>query len=726
MDLKNLHRHKLLLITTFLVFFVLFFLIQNYFFLKQNTKPVYTDGHILRAAKYYDVLTLKNFHDLSMIEYPPFPYLVTQIFFHSGGFSIESLLISTLLFSLIFLLAMFGIGYELGGSYAGAVVLAIAASSSHILDHSRQYYPDFPQTAVTALAFYFLLKTNFFKDRKFSIIFGITLALSFLSKWSTGFFMIVPVLWYLFPSVINWRKNKTGSLVFLILTLIAAGGTTWYFWNINPGDKLLTKHWFIYYSLFILIPGIISTGIVYFNEIKNKEYFNDWENTSMNNFTLMSVAFSSLAGLWYFFAGEAIKMKFYMLTLDTVVFEGQSDEISSFLQSIFNLFPFWHILAVIGLIMIFIHRKNNFYRNLLLPVNIIFVTLLMLKITCPGSRYLLSIIIFAAALAGYWIPLTNRFKPVITIIIIFISLVSTISWTMIYLNLPQTLYSGTSKYINIKTPLSHEQKTTGLTIFIANYPTADIYRKPSENVIREMFFGEDPCNRLLILFTSQFERDVFPHEFFQFEIFRITGKIQADFDWATDEFFRTVGDRWRSSTPLFVGIDFNDKFTDKIKNGNDRLSIYLRKYLSSDSLDIINKHIQGNKLDLHSRKVLADDLNRLIYSRNLLKEKEIINPKERKDIENRLEIRSLRSNYIILNRRLLESQYPKEIIRKYNPDSRLDWACRSIDGVVILHKAYQKTDKMEKHILSFFPGKKLIVKTYDIGKNFCITTIKIR
>lgn len=726
MIFKDVHKHKKLIIVIFLTIFVLFFLIQNYFFLKLNTKPVYTDGHILRAAKYYDFLTMRNFHDISMIEYPPIPYLVTQVFFHLGGLSMESALMSILFFSVIFLLAMFGIGYELGGSYAGVVVLSVAASSSHILDHSRQYYPDFPQTAITALAFYFLLKTNFFKDRRFSIIFGITLAMSFLTKWSTGFFMIVPVLWYLFPAAISWKKNKAGSLIFLILAFIVTGGTTWYFWNINPGDKLITNHWIRYCSLFILIPGIVSTGLIYFMEKKNKEYYTDPCHACINNFTLMSVVFSSLAGLWYYYAGEAIKMKFFMLTLDTVVFEGQSYEIGSFFKSIFSVFPFWHILAFIGLILIFVHRKSNFYRNLLLPINIIFITLLMLKITCPGSRYLLSIIIFASALAGYWIPWTKRLKPVIALIIVLISLISITSWTMILLELPRNMNSGSPNFIRISTPQSDEKTNYSPTLFVANYPNTDRFRKPAANVIKELFFGEDPCSNLLILFSSEFERDVFPHEFFQFEIFRLTKKIQTDFDWATDEFLIRVSDRWKTSSPLFGSKDFNDKFVTKLKNGNDKLSVFLRKYLSTDSLDIIKNHSQDSPLELHSRQILAADLNRLIFNHYLLQENEILNRKERKDIESRLKIRSLRCNYIILNRRLMEHQYPKEIVRKYDPDPRIDWACRCIDGAVILNKKHQKTDTMEKHILSFFPGKKLIVKSYDIGKNFLITTIKIR
>lgn len=726
MKLKDVRKHRKLLIAMFLAFFICFFLIQNYFFIQHDSKPSYTDGHIIRAAKYYDFLTLKNFQELSMIEYPPFPYLVTQVFFTFGGLSLESARISILFFTLIFLLAMFGIGYELGGSYAGAVVLSIAASSSHILDYSRQYYPDFPQTAITALAFYLLLKTDFFRNRRFSIFFGTVLALSFLTKWSTGFFMIVPVLWYFFPVAIKWNKDKKGSLIFLILAIIAGGGTIWYYWNINPGDKLLTNRWIIFYSLFVLIPGVISTLLIYFIEKKKKDYYSDPDNACINNFTLMSVAFSSLTGLWYYYAGETVKMKFFMLTLDTVVFQGQQYEVTSFFRSIFNVFPFWHILAIVGLVLIFVYRNDHFYRNLLLPANLIIVTLLMLKITCPGSRYLLSIIIFASALAGYWISRTKKFRTFITLVIVIISMVSIASWAVIPPELPSFIYSASSKIISISDPGSIDGNNTPITLFRAAYPIPDNYREPGEEAIRSLFSGKSPCNRLLILFFREFDNDVFPHEFFQFEIFRITGKIQTDFDWSADEFLSSADDKWRSSTPLLGQGDFKDKLAETLKKGNDRFSVYLRKNLSAASLEIIKNCSPGSRLEPDSRKILTEDLNRLIMTRNFLKDREIVNQGERNEIYDRLQMRSTRTSVYILNRKLLDQQYAEEIIRKYEPNPRLDWACNNIDGVVILHDSQQKTHRIESHIKSFFPDRKLEVRSYNLGEIFWATTIKFK
>jgi len=723
MKIAGIEKHSKLISIIFLSLFILFFLIQNYLFIVKDSKPGYTDGHIIRAARYYDALVLKNDEDLSQVQYPPFLYLVTLVFFKTGGFSLLSARLSLLFFSFLFLLAMFGIGYELGGYYAGAVVLSLAASSPHILDFSRHYFPDFPQTAVTAAAFYFLLKSDFFKNRRFSVLFAISLSLAFLTKWSTAFFMIVPVMWYFFPALRYVRNNLRSLLVILPLAVFCMGGTLWYFQNVSVGDKLLTDNWLAYYLVFIAIPGIVCLAALYLLERKYKEHFSNPENLMLNNFAIMSVTFAILTSFWYYYAAETMKDKFFKLSLDTVTFEGQRLELSSFYRSIFSIFPFFILMVIIGFVLIFIFRKENLYRNLMLPANLVFITLLMLKITCPGSRYLLSIIIFAAALGGYWIARTKKYRFPVTLIVVSLSVLSILSWAVI--SVPFSPPPFLSNIISVSSYAINWNEIKPVTMFRSFNPIQSNFKGSSEAAINYLFSKEEPCNKILIIFCNDFDAMVFPREFFEMEAFRISKNIQTDFDWPADEFLRITNDKFTSCTPLFEKNDFGEKFIVKLKQGDDGFTAFINKNLAPRSREIIRNYTPGNPPSQEMIDTLVSDLNNILINRNFLHAPSVINEVGRLNITDMELWKSGKGYYLVMNRIILDRFYSAEISRKYEPEPRLDWALNHVDGVVVLSSESNYIDPVMKKITTLFPGAEYREKTFNLGDGFRITAIKI-
>ena len=708
----------------FLLSFIIFFIVQNQSFLDKDTVTRYTDGHIIRTAKYYDSLVLKNYQDLSFIEYPPFLYLVTQVFFVIKGISTYTARFSLHFFTIIFLLSMFGIGYRLGGYYAGAAVLAISVSSPHILKYSKLYFTDFPQTAMTALAFYLLLKTDFFRDRRYSILFGSGLALAFLTKWSTGFFMIIPVLWYFFPLVLELKKSIKSALIFFPVAAFSIGGTIWFFNNLPFSGSTSTDKALGFFGLFILLPGIVCSLLLYITEYleKKKNPHKVPSGFRLNNFAFMSIVFSITSGVWYYPVGETMKFKFLLLTIDTINYKGQSIEVTSFLRSLFTVFPLYYVFILIGLILIFVYYKDNFYRNLLLPVNFVFITVMMLIFACPGFRYLLSFIIFAAALGGFWIARAGKYKIPITVLLLLLSLFSIVNWH--FLPESSSFFSNIQAIVDFRP----DYRADGLkpTIFPSYPPYKTHFETAADKSIKHLFNKEDSCRKVMVIQMEGFEQAGFSSEFYQFEVFRITKKIQTDFEFRADMFLRETNDNRYSCTPLLEPGDITESFLIKVSGSNDPFSMMIRENLSNSVKGELLQITDNKNLDFTVKQKFSEELNKLLIDKKFLKEKAVLDSVGRDKIMEIMSHGTRHTNNIIVNRKLLDNYYSSEIRRKYNPEHRIEWAALEADGAAIFHHRQQSPDPVIEEIKLLFPGADFSIKSFDIGDNFLTTTIKIR
>jgi len=435
--------NKKIPIIIFLVCFITLFLFQSYLFIKIDDAIIPSDHHIIRALMYYDNIIQNNNNNISSFPYPPIVYLVTQVFFIFNGVSIESARFALLFFSIIFLLAMFGIGYEIGGYYSGAAAMALAASSHMILKWSHDYSLDFPQTATTALAFFLLLKSDGYMNRKFTLLFWIVLAFSFLTKWSTAFFMFVPVLWFLIPNLFS-RRSFFAFLAFLIPASISLISFLWFIRGLE--DRAAIPGWLKYYFLIAFLPALVCIGIMWALERKWKkdEEYRKTKAFGIVNFAYGASTFVILATPWYFWALGQIKSKF----LSDLAMKNPMHENLRYLTNFFTiLFNFSPFLLLVGLVFLFIFRKN-LYRRLILPINLIFLFLLLTRLCFSTDRYLLSIIVFAAPLAGFWVCHTRKLKVALTGLIVLISILSILSWILF----PRALINNLSSRIPINRP----------------------------------------------------------------------------------------------------------------------------------------------------------------------------------------------------------------------------------------------------------------------------------
>jgi len=316
--------------------------------------------------------------------------------------------------------------------------MALGASSPHVLNFSRYFFLDFPQTAMTALAFWALLKTRNYSNRQFSIILGITLALGIYTKWSILFFLAVPFIWFLLPNIIkSWKSAMTAVLPFLLLFFYYK--RLFHFIMLNK-DFTTAELFFNYYPVNFMLPGILVIAILLFVQWYGKKKWKLKEIksiSSVTNFSIMCVVTVFLTAPWLLWSAKSLNDKFF---LDRQYIGFRIEKFVSYMDIFQKAFSYIHIFVFIGLIYIFILQFEktkyktghmSFYSRILIPINLTFIFIFMSFLAGVAVRYILSFVIFAAVLGGWWVGWTKKAKVPITAVIVIICIVSLSGWIFI-------------------------------------------------------------------------------------------------------------------------------------------------------------------------------------------------------------------------------------------------------------------------------------------------------
>lgn len=229
--------------------------------------------------------------------YPPVVYLVTAAVYALGGVSVAHARLAVALFGLLLLPAAWTIGRALGGRVGGLATLALAACAPVALHTSRMYVLDYPQAAVTAAAVAAAVRSDGFRRRGWSLAAGAALALAMLTKWSTAYYVTVP-------------------LVALAATLPGRDRHAWRVWSVGAGlvawvalagvamDALCERpdrwigdhHWILAALLGVLAPAGLAVASVTLLERPTERA------ARVGNFVLAGALALALAGPWYVWA----------------------------------------------------------------------------------------------------------------------------------------------------------------------------------------------------------------------------------------------------------------------------------------------------------------------------------------------------------------------------------------------------------------------------------------
>lgn len=417
--------NKRIIAAIFIVFMLTIYFTQHIIALQQDISPRFSDNQFMYSLYYYDHFFHNGFVELSRNPYPPLTHLTTIPLYAYFGVSDHSAYMGMFIYLIIFFLAILGIGYELGGWSGGAVSMALAMASPRIAFYSRTYFLDFPQTAMTALAFYFLLKTRGFQDRKYSIIFALSLMLSFMTKWSAAFYLIAPVIWFFIPLLLKSKRSFKCGLILLLPLMLIIYGTFNFFKQLSP-ESLDNKAWYFQFLLMAALPCLLCFGTTFVMEklLKKKEDFNS-KDLSIFNFGYMASLFFILTLPWFYWSSIPFISK---ALSDTGAGRNYAQNWKYILNIVETDFSFVLPLMVIGFVFMFI-KRDKLYMKLSVPVSLLLGLLIMTRTSFPIERYHITFLVFSAVLAGYWVSYMGSLRKVVAGLLIAVSLFSLLWWT---------------------------------------------------------------------------------------------------------------------------------------------------------------------------------------------------------------------------------------------------------------------------------------------------------
>ena len=198
----------------------------RYFLMTKN----YSDGFSL-SGTYLKSLLLGN-HPTHTHLVPMLAALPYRLF---EGSTDAAIYINTVFFAGI-LLFVFALGSRLAGPPYGFLAALLAAGYPMLSRFSRFFLLEEASAFFTIASIYFLVRTHYFSNGRWSIPLGITVGLALLTKWTTVVFIGPPVALVFLGSLLIRPRGarleifREGCIVLAAITLIAA---PWYVsrWN---------------------------------------------------------------------------------------------------------------------------------------------------------------------------------------------------------------------------------------------------------------------------------------------------------------------------------------------------------------------------------------------------------------------------------------------------------------------------------------------------------------
>jgi 4-amino-4-deoxy-L-arabinose transferase-like glycosyltransferase len=239
--------------------------------------------HKVTSLAYYDILresvNLRTiFAALTWSDYyPPLVHLTAAVFYKLFGVTMDVAAMSTSLYLVVLLLAVYGLGERLAGPWVGLLSAFVVSMFPIIFSMSRYLYVDLALTAMVALNVCLLLRADRFRHKGYSLLYGLSLGLGLLTKWTFVAFTAAPLLAILtspgligdalralHPAAWNGRRLLISALLGLGLTAL------WFVPNVAAtaalplGYALVPLSWLIWTVTwaFVLAPAHRGTNLL--------------------------------------------------------------------------------------------------------------------------------------------------------------------------------------------------------------------------------------------------------------------------------------------------------------------------------------------------------------------------------------------------------------------------------------------------------------------------------
>jgi len=215
-------------IIVFLLLIVIFYAVNNYFIVRDNlTIPVHPDeaAQLINSLVCYKILvnpSSQMFMQWDNTHPPLFPFSAAILYLFFRTSRIVSVMTNTVYF-LIMLFSVYFIGKKIKDKNTGLLACFILSMFPMIFGMSRWFMLDFALTAMVCFSIYCLLYSENFTNRKYSLLFGLSLGLGMLIKWTFAFFIFGP-----FIHVLLNKEKKNIPNLFYSITIGLLISIKWY------------------------------------------------------------------------------------------------------------------------------------------------------------------------------------------------------------------------------------------------------------------------------------------------------------------------------------------------------------------------------------------------------------------------------------------------------------------------------------------------------------------
>lgn len=286
--IKFLKPHKYIFLLTIFSFGFLASVVR--YGLRTYQIPVWDEQHYMRmATEFYRLLqnpTLSTPSDMLQVvpfRQPGYPLLMQPFLFFFG--LSNSYFWAQITNGVLYVVSIFGI-YFIARNYlsklASFLAAFIFAFYGWTLLHVHLTYSETATSAMSILTILFLIKSNHFQNRKYSILFGIFLGLGLLVKWIILVFVSGPllyVLYHIFKKRLFTHKEVllhgvTAIVIAFVLSFYPYSKNSYWIFNYFYGHRVGGPMWQIVpeqernplsvYSLTFYLNSFAQLGIVQF------------------------------------------------------------------------------------------------------------------------------------------------------------------------------------------------------------------------------------------------------------------------------------------------------------------------------------------------------------------------------------------------------------------------------------------------------------------------------
>ncbi len=242
MNEKNKKKLCVIIITII----ILFHAINNFIILKNDNIGLI--GHSGANSVY--IIRIINFIR-NIFEFKPtmFPfYYDPPLFFLSASFfsfifkfgtNFDMIILVNNIFYLFILITFtYLIGKEIGNRLVGLFSAFLISFFPAIFGYSRFSSPMLASAAILTATMFFLIKSNYFRNGKSTILFGIMTGLGMLTRWSFIFYIIIPIFGYclIFMTIARnkgYNKKKIAQNILIAFFIFLIISVPWYILSVK-------------------------------------------------------------------------------------------------------------------------------------------------------------------------------------------------------------------------------------------------------------------------------------------------------------------------------------------------------------------------------------------------------------------------------------------------------------------------------------------------------------